>query len=240
MRGIPFLALDGKVEGFDPTEALVYPLHDDRSHPVCPDLGCRVLVSWRGRWIEALATVGDIVEMPPLPADSETFCLFRNAEEIDESEAKRMLVASGFFPPSPAPGTEHAADGKPPTKPSAPDASGPKSPDPDRPSEAGAKPKVKPPSEKAIQCYRVRFIKGESMTQAEIAKAVYGDALKQYQVHRDLKAVEAWVKAGNVLPDLTDSGPKPKTYTVDPSKLDRGAKPKRRPSDADDDTGDRR
>jgi hypothetical protein len=97
---MPYLTIDRRVEGFDPSEALVYPLHPDCSHPdIPPASGSRVLISWRGRWIKALAAVGDLVETPPLPADSETFCLFRDAEEIDAIEANRLLAAAGFFPP---------------------------------------------------------------------------------------------------------------------------------------------
>jgi hypothetical protein len=96
-QGIPVLAIDRqRVDGFDPSEALAYPLRPDRSHPITPDLGYLVLVLWKGRRIKALAAVGDVIERPPLPA--ETFCLYRNAEEIDQGEANLLLSANGFFP----------------------------------------------------------------------------------------------------------------------------------------------
>jgi len=77
-----------------------------------------------------------------------------------------------------------------------------------------------PPTEKAFQCYRIKVIQGDESTQASIAKKVYGDASKQSQVSRDLRRVSDWISAGNVLPDL--ERPKPKIYTTDPSKLDKG------------------
>jgi hypothetical protein len=67
------------------------------------------------------------------------------------------------------------------------------------------------------------FIKGQEKTQAGIAAIVYGDRRKQGQVSRDLKKVEAWLKAGNILPDL--EGSKPKTYSTDPRNLDKGPPP---------------
>jgi hypothetical protein len=76
------------------------------------------------------------------------------------------------------------------------------------------------PSEKAIQCYRLMVIRGDVLTQAEVARQVYGDRRKQSNVSRDIKRVEAWLSAGNVLPDLTT--PKPRTFPVDPAKLDTG------------------
>lgn len=80
--------------------------------------------------------------------------------------------------------------------------------------------RVTPPSAKAIQCYRLFILRGDERTQAAIAKRVYGDAGRQSQVSRDLKRVGIWIEAGNILPDLEEE--KPKTYTTDPSKLDKG------------------
>ena len=76
------------------------------------------------------------------------------------------------------------------------------------------------PTDKAIQCYRLKFIMGTEKTQEGIAKAVYEDRGHQPKVSRDLKAVEAWIAAGNVLPDLAEV--RPSMFIVDPSKLDLG------------------
>ena len=83
-----------------------------------------------------------------------------------------------------------------------------------------AQSKLLQPSTQAIQCYRLKFIQGSERTQADIALAVYGDRGKQYRVSRNLKCVEEWIKAGNVLPEMNAS--KPKMMPVDPSKLDKG------------------
>ncbi len=80
----------------------------------------------------------------------------------------------------------------------------------------------KAPTDKAVQCYRLKFLRGESLTETAIATQVYGDAKKQYQVSRDLKAVRKWIEAGNVLPDLAGFGAKPRTISMDPSKLEQG------------------
>ncbi len=77
-----------------------------------------------------------------------------------------------------------------------------------------------PPSEKAIQCYRLLILRGDETTQAATAMRVYGDPRKQSQVSRDIRRVKAWISARNVLPDL--DGPKPKVHAVDPAKLDKG------------------
>ncbi len=87
----------------------------------------------------------------------------------------------------------------------------------------GTEPPPKEPSEEAIQCYRLIVLRGDLTSQRSIAKQVYGDESKQYQVSRDLKVVKKWIKAGNVLPDL--DSPRPKIYPVDPAKLNRGARP---------------
>jgi hypothetical protein len=45
----------------------------------------------------------------------------------------------------------------------------------------------------------------------------------QPTVSRWLKQVRSWLKAGNILPDLTaDDGAKPKIKPMDPARLDRG------------------
>jgi hypothetical protein len=80
--------------------------------------------------------------------------------------------------------------------------------------------KLKEPSEKARQCYRLMFTKEDEWTQAKIAKEVYGDSGKQSKVSRDIKQVKTYVEAGGVLPDLTTQ--RPKTHAVDPSQLDKG------------------
>jgi hypothetical protein len=106
MCGVPFLSGCGLVESFDPSEALVYPLHPDQSHPLVPDLGYLVLVVWNGRWIRSLVAAGDLVGPLPTPADSPTFHLYRNAEEIDAVAARRLLCANGYdvsaFEPPPS------------------------------------------------------------------------------------------------------------------------------------------
>lgn len=78
----------------------------------------------------------------------------------------------------------------------------------------------KVPSERAIQCYRLSIIRGDVLDQRSIARQVYGAATKQYQVSRDLKAVKAWIEAGNILPDL--EARRPTTTTMDPRKLEQG------------------
>ena len=95
------------------------------------------------------------------------------------------------------------------------------SPSEDRP--PANEPPPKEPSEEAIQCYRLIVLRGDLTSQRSIAKQVYGDESKQYQVSRDLKVVKKWIKAGNVLPDL--DSPRPKIYPADPAKLNRGARP---------------
>ena len=88
------------------------------------------------------------------------------------------------------------------------------------PDGAVSRPSLEAPSEKAMQCYRLKFLRGDTRTQASLAREVYGDRGKQYQVSRDIKAITAWIKAGNVLPDLDTS--RPKITSVDPSQLDKG------------------
>lgn len=81
------------------------------------------------------------------------------------------------------------------------------------------------PSEKAIQCYRLKFYRGDDLSQESIGKQVYGCKGKQSQVSRDLERVKAWISAGNVLPDMDHE--KPKVFYTDPARLDRG--PRRNP-----------
>ena len=97
------------------------------------------------------------------------------------------------------------------------------------PNNVGVAPEPKPikqkarltePSREAFQCHRLMVITGTEKTQTSIAKEVYRDAGKQWKVSRDLKAVKAWIEAGNVLPDMDES--KPKTYSTDPSRIDKG------------------
>jgi hypothetical protein len=87
--------------------------------------------------------------------------------------------------------------------------------------------KLKEPSEQAIQCYRLKFLKGDDWTQEAIGKRIYGKVGMQSRVSRDLKAVKIWIAAGNVLPEMKE-GPTPKAFSVDPRNLDAGPRRVRR------------
>jgi len=78
----------------------------------------------------------------------------------------------------------------------------------------------KAPSPEAFQCYRIKCITGTERTQASIANEVHGDPRFQSKVSRDLRRVQAWIAAGNVLPDM--DGAKPRIHSVDPARLDMG------------------
>jgi hypothetical protein len=220
MEAIPFLALDGRrVEHCNLSEAMAYPLLFEMTEYVIGiDLN-HVLLDWKGRWIDALLWVEYMKGPPPLEVEPDTFDWIpgATAREITEDEALRRIALAGFTPPP-------ASGSKPPTPAGkALDASGDEAPVPIKPTSVVKEktpPKPKEPSVKAIQCYRLVVIRGDSRTQENIAKEVYGKNGKQYQVSRAIESVKEWIKAGNVLPDLTE--PKPKTYTVDPARLDRG------------------
>src|SRR5262249_44658209 len=83
-------------------------------------------------------------------------------------------------------------------------------------------PPPKFPSEQAIQCFQIRTLRGDSLTQAAIGKMVYGRPDRQYQVARDLARVKAFLAGGGILPEL-EMG-RPRVISIDPSKIDRGAR----------------
>lgn len=108
------------------------------------------------------------------------------------------------------------------------------------PPPADSKQKLKQPPDDAIACYRLSIATGRGQRElAEVLSRELGRSIGQPAVSRWLKQVSAWLKAGNVLPDLTaDSGPKPKMAVMDPAKIDRGdgrkkATRPRRSDDAD-------
>lgn len=106
------------------------------------------------------------------------------------------------------------------TPPAAPGTEAPVSPSPEPAETPAPVPKRKPPSDKAVQCYRLIVIRGDQRTQESIGKEIYGKAGQQSRVSRNKTAVEEWLANGNVLPDLEE--PKPRTIPVDPRKLDMG------------------
>src|SRR4051794_8751488 len=94
----PFIALGGKVECFRLAEAKVYPLGPDETHPLDSDSASRAAILWRGRWIEAVVLTGDIVEDPPIPADSSSLFSFCKGQELDTPGAEHLFVTFGWPP----------------------------------------------------------------------------------------------------------------------------------------------
>jgi hypothetical protein len=93
-------------------------------------------------------------------------------------------------------------------------------------SPVGALPMPKKPSRKAIACFRVHIALGQP-SQDQTAQALakeWGKVVHQGTVSRWVRDVDAWLKAGNVLPDieLADNRGKPKPTPADPSRLELG------------------
>jgi hypothetical protein len=84
----------------------------------------------------------------------------------------------------------------------------------------------KEPSEEAIICYRLFLARdGKQSTLAEWMSHELNKTIKQYQVSRWLKQVRVWLKAGNVLPDLTAENkgcPRQRTRPMDSRMIDQG------------------
>jgi hypothetical protein len=87
---------------------------------------------------------------------------------------------------------------------------------------SGSGPTMKQPSKDAIAAYRLWFLTGK--TQTELAEQLTEELkrpITQGTVSRWLKQVKAWLKAGNVLPDLTPTR-HPKPQPMDPERIDLG------------------
>ena len=83
--------------------------------------------------------------------------------------------------------------------------------------------KPKPPSEVAIKAYRFHLLSSSGSTQTEIAEALsreLGRPVSQGTLSRWLRQVTDWIKAGNILPDL--SIPTRKPQSIDPGVIDMG------------------
>jgi hypothetical protein len=101
-------------------------------------------------------------------------------------------------------------------------------PVPQAPTDAGptgngreSKPKLRPPSEKAMMAYRLNTLKGENQDQtAKELSRHFGCRISQGSVSRYIKSTLAWLEAGNVLPKLPVMTKKP--TPMDPSELERG------------------
>ena len=98
---------------------------------------------------------------------------------------------------------------------------------------------LRKPSKKAIACYRVHITLGQP-AQGQTAQALAKEwrmPVHQGTVSRWLREVDAWLKAGKVLPEieLADNRGRIKSIAVDPSRLELGnrtdhlRKPKRSP-----------
>lgn len=92
-----------------------------------------------------------------------------------------------------------------------------------QPASADSKQKLKQPPDDAIKCYRLFFATGWKQAQlAEVLSREFHRPIDQPTVSRWIKQVKAWLKTGNVLPDLTaDGGAKPKVVPMEPAKIDR-------------------
>lgn len=90
-------------------------------------------------------------------------------------------------------------------------------------SETGAK--LKRPSDNALKCFRTSLVV-EWDTQNDLAKIMTKKLYKtvdQGQVSRWLSQVNAWIEAGNVLPNLPSTKPS-RSVAMDPGKLELGAR----------------
>ena len=74
------------------------------------------------------------------------------------------------------------------------------------------------PSKEEIECHRLSV--GTNKIQKEIAKLVYGHEAYQPKVCRAIMKVDAWIEAGNVLPDMKHM--QKRTLVVAPEKLEQG------------------
>ena len=81
--------------------------------------------------------------------------------------------------------------------------------------------RLKQPTDREIQVYRVRLVTGIAKQQELVEKMrEQGVVIDQGGVSRALMKVEAWIKAGNILPDL--SPPAERAKAVDPARLEMG------------------
>lgn len=96
---------------------------------------------------------------------------------------------------------------------------------------ANESPTTKPPkkpSENDFKIYRTCFLYGRkfrgTLSQSEIAELVSKEGIpcKQTKVSRAVDRVEAWMKAGNVLPDIESAKVKSSKVQVSPDILDMG------------------
>jgi len=107
------------------------------------------------------------------------------------------------------------APGKPPTKPEDV-GDGSKPPTTRKP--------MKEPSVNAFAAYRA--VKLSDLKQEDVGRQL---GVEQSTISRWVRDVGKWIEAGNVLPDeLAAPPPRPKTFTMDPSKLERGPRRGRR------------
>ena len=90
-------------------------------------------------------------------------------------------------------------------------------------------PKSKEPSKDAYKAYRLAVLQGKNQTEiAEILTAELRRPVTQGQVSRWIKKAKAWIKAGNVFPDLLEQDSSQPVKAMDPDILDRGARQDRR------------
>lgn len=108
------------------------------------------------------------------------------------------------------------------------------------PLEVDGKTGIRRPSDEALAAWRLRDATGKNQTQiaATLSKEL-GVEVKQWQVHRWLKDVEAYLRAGNILPNPVPL--KKRAVTVDPDVIDMGErvdKHTRNQREKPDDSGD--
>ena len=83
--------------------------------------------------------------------------------------------------------------------------------------------KLQQPSKEAIATYRFYTLAGKTQQEAaDILTKEFKKPISQGQVSKWVKQTGEWVERGNVLPN--PDTPPVKTYSVDPSKLDLGAR----------------
>ena len=96
------------------------------------------------------------------------------------------------------------------------DGQAPRTGTPPEPKADGRTRAMKQPHDRAIAAYRVMII-SEGINETEAARRF---GVCQSTINRWKHKVSAWLKAGNVLPDL--EAPRPRTVKVDPARLDLG------------------
>ncbi|MDM8006087.1 MAG: hypothetical protein QUV05_08080 [Phycisphaerae bacterium] len=88
--------------------------------------------------------------------------------------------------------------------------------------------KAKEPTKEEVAIYRFYIICGQNQTETARWMTERGVHTRQYKVSRVVRKVNAWLKAGNVLPPLNEEvSSRPEVVTVDPLKLEAG--PRLRP-----------